>query len=52
MISIIITAYNAEKTIEKCLKSILENEYSDYEIIIVDDGSTDKTEEIINLFAD
>lgn len=52
MISIIITAYNAEKTIEKCLNSILENEYSDYEIIIVDDGSTDKTEEIINLFAD
>lgn len=52
MISIIITAYNAEKTIEKCLKSILENEYSDHEIIIVDDGSTDKTEEIINLFAD
>ena len=51
MISIIITAYNAEKTIERCLNSILENKYDDYEIIIVNDGSTDKTEDIINLFA-
>ena len=51
MISIIINAYNAEKTIEKCIKSILENDYEDYEIVIVNDGSTDKTEEIIQLFA-
>ena len=34
MISIIITAYNAEKTIERCINSILENEYNDYEIIV------------------
>ena len=32
MISIIIAAYNAEKTIERCLNSILENKYEDYEI--------------------
>lgn len=51
MISIIITAYNSEKTIERCLNSILENKYDDYEIILVNDGSTDKTEQIIELFA-
>ena len=51
MISIIITAYNAEKTIERCLNSILENEYNDYEIILVNDGSKDKTEKIVELFA-
>ncbi len=51
MISIIITAYNAEKTIEKCISSILENDYNNYEIIIVNDGSTDKTEQIVELFA-
>ena len=51
MISIIITAYNAEKTIEKCISSILENDYSDYEIVIINDGSTDITQEIVELFA-
>lgn len=51
MISIIITAYNAEKTIEKCLNSILDTNYNDYEIIIVNDGSIDNTEKIIELFA-
>ena len=51
MISIIITAYNAEKTIEKCLNSILDTKYNNYEIVIVNDGSTDNTEDIIELFA-
>ena len=51
MISIIITAYNAEKTIEKCLNSILDTQYNDYEIILVNDGSIDNTEKIIELFA-
>ena len=51
MISVIITAYNAEKTIEKCLNSILDTKYNNYEIVIVDDGSTDNTEDIIELFA-
>lgn len=51
MISIIVTAYNAEKTIERCLNSILDNNYDDYEIIVVNDGSKDRTEEIVQLFA-
>ena len=51
MISIIITAYNAEKTIEKCLNSILDTQYNDYEIILINDGSIDNTEKTVELFA-
>ena len=51
MISIIITAYNAENTIEKCLNSILDTQYNDYEIILINDGSIDNTEKIVELFA-
>lgn len=50
-VSVIITAYNAEKTIERCLNSILDTDYQDYEILLINDGSTDKTEEIAQLFA-
>lgn len=50
-VSIIITAYNAKKTIERCLNSILETDYDDYEIILINDGSKDKTEEVVQLFA-
>lgn len=46
LISILIPAYNVEKYIEKCLDSILSQTYSNYEVVIVNDGSTDKTLEI------
>jgi poly-beta-1,6-N-acetyl-D-glucosamine synthase len=42
-ISIVVPAYNEEKTITKCIESLLNLEYPNYETIIVDDGSTDKT---------
>lgn len=51
MISVIIPAYNAENTIEKCLKSVINQTYHDLEIIIVDDGSIDRTSEIANSLA-
>jgi|GEM_PF-1846772 glycosyltransferase involved in cell wall biosynthesis len=51
-VSIIIPAYNSEKTIEKAIRSALQQTYSDFEIIIVDDASTDKTKKIINSFED
>lgn len=46
-ISVIVPAYNAESTIERCLISILAQTYSQLEIIVVNDGSTDETENII-----
>lgn len=45
-ISVIIPAYNAEKYIEKCIQSIIKQDYRDFEIIIVNDGSTDDTKAI------
>lgn len=41
--SVIIPAYNAEKTICRCVKSIISQPYEDYELIIVNDGSSDNT---------
>lgn len=46
-ISIIVAAYNAEKTIERCLKHLLNLDYPDYEIIVVDNNSNDETKSII-----
>ena len=43
MISIIIPVYNGKKHIERCLSSILQQTHTDIEVIIVDDGSTDKS---------
>ena len=46
-ISVIIPVYNAEKTLKRCLDSIITQTYHNYEIIIVNDGSTDNSEKII-----
>ena len=41
MISIIVPIYNVEDYLEDCLDSILNSSYKDYELILIDDGSTD-----------
>jgi glycosyltransferase involved in cell wall biosynthesis len=51
-ISVIITAFNAEKFISKAIESVLEQDYADKELIIIDDISTDKTHEIIASYQD
>ena len=51
-ISIIIPAYNAEKYMRKCLDSLIHQTKKELEFIIVNDGSTDSTEEIIKSYQD
>lgn len=47
LISVVIAVFNEEKYIGNCLSSLMKQEYKPLQIIIVDDGSTDKTKEII-----
>lgn len=47
MISVIIPLYNKEQIIAKCLRSVLSQDYDDFEVIIVNDGSTDRSVEIV-----
>lgn len=42
-VSVVVCAYNAEETLGECLESLRELDYPDYEILVVDDGSTDGT---------
>ncbi len=50
MVSVIIPVYNVEKYISECLESLIHQTYKDIEIIIVNDGSTDSSEEIIKSY--
>ena len=52
LVSVIMPAYNEEKHIGKAVASVLAQEYQQYELIIVNDGSTDRTGQIIRSFAD
>ena len=49
-ISIIITTYNKEKFIQNTIRSCIDQNYDNYEIIVIDTGSTDKTKYLINKF--
>ncbi|GHT06107.1 glycosyltransferase [Bacteroidia bacterium] len=52
ILSIIVPAYNAEKYIAKCLDSLLNQDLEDYEIIVINDGSIDKTVEIVTQYTE
>jgi GT2 family glycosyltransferase len=49
-VSVVVCSYNGAATLEECLRSLLRLEYPHYEIILVDDGSTDNTREIAARF--
>lgn len=51
-VSVIIPAYNAEKYLRSCLISLREQSFRDFEIVVVDDGSSDKTFEVASSYAD
>lgn len=50
--SLILPVYNVEKYVKRCVNSLLRQEYTDYEIILVDDGSTDSSGSICDKLAD
>ena len=50
MLSVVIPLYNCEETIKKCLESLFHQDYPCYEVIVVDDGSTDETARIYSTF--
>lgn len=51
-VSVIIPSYNHEKYIRQCIQSVLNQTFQDFEIIITDDGSSDRTVEFIEKFTD
>ncbi len=51
-ISVIVAVYNTEKYVEKCLNALLNQTYQNLEIIVVEDGSTDNSKEVLKKYAD
>lgn len=49
-VSIIIPVFNAEKYLERCLKSVLDQKFTDFEVIIVNDGSQDSSISILSVY--
>jgi len=52
LVSIVVSVYNTEKYLDKCIKSILDQTYKNLEIIIINDGSTDSSQSICERFKD
>ena len=47
VVSVIIPTYNRKGFIAECVESVLAQSFSDFELVVVDDGSTDATEEVL-----
>lgn len=51
LVSIIVPVFNAEEYIHRCIDSILKQEYQNFELLLVDDGSTDRSGKICREYA-
>lgn len=49
-VSVVVPIYNAKKYLNKCIDSILAQDYENYEVILIDDGSSDKSSEICDFY--
>jgi GT2 family glycosyltransferase len=49
-VSVVVCSYNGGRTLDQCLRSLLDLDYPDYEVLVVDDGSTDDTRAILARF--
>ena len=52
MISVIVPVYNVEKYLDRCIQSILSQIYTDFELLLIDDGSTDSSGVICDRYAE
>lgn len=52
VVSIIVPVYNSEKTLGRCIDSILSQTYKDFELLLLNDGSTDSSGQICDMYAD
>jgi glycosyltransferase involved in cell wall biosynthesis len=52
LISVIIPAYNASKTIQETIESVLNQTFTDFELIVINDGSQDATLEVVDRIRD
>src|ERR1700735_1059352 len=52
LITVAVCSFNGERYLERTLKSVLAKDYSNFEVVVVDDGSSDGTVSIIRRFAD
>jgi glycosyltransferase involved in cell wall biosynthesis len=50
--SIVIPAYNREREVRRAVESCLAQDFTDYEVVVVDDGSTDRTGEVVESIGD
>ena len=51
LISIVVPVFNAEKYLTACIDSVLGQSFSDFELLLIDDGSTDRSGEICDRYA-
>ena len=51
-ISVIIPAYNVEKYLDKCMNSVLNQSFTDFEVLLIDDGAKDSTVQLCDKYAE